>query len=193
MASCPSREGKRCNCEPRYRGHVKDASGRKIRSHWTSSKAEALAWRQEAVIALRQGRLRPAAPTTVNEAGDALILGMRTGAVLDRSGKPYKPKTVRTLRTRAEDVRLPVARASEGQLAEARRHTGLHRGDASERRVAVDRPQPPRPAARDRAPRDRQRRADGGSVRSPEPSGRPEQPDADRSACHGRGVDPSPT
>lgn len=94
--SCPSRAGKRCNCEPRYRGHVKDASGRKIRCQWTPSKAEALAWRQEAVIALRQGRLRPPSPTTVKEAGDALIRGMRTGAVLDRSGKPYKPKTIRT-------------------------------------------------------------------------------------------------
>lgn len=107
-ASCSSREGKRCNCEPRYRGHVKDASGRKIRSHWTSSKAEALAWRQEAVIALRQGRLRPAAPTTVNEAGDALILGMRTGAVLDRSGKPYKPKTVRTYEHALETYVYPL-------------------------------------------------------------------------------------
>jgi hypothetical protein len=84
--SCASRGGRRCNCEPRYRGHVKGASGRKIRSHWTPSKAEALAWRQEAVIALRQGRLRPASPTTLKEAGDALVLGMRTGAVLDRDG-----------------------------------------------------------------------------------------------------------
>ncbi|MHB1571859.1 MAG: tyrosine-type recombinase/integrase [Solirubrobacteraceae bacterium] len=75
---------------------MKAADGRKIRSHWTASKAEAVAWRQEAVIALRQGRLRRAAPTTVQEAGDALIVGMRTGAVLDRSGKAYKPKTVRT-------------------------------------------------------------------------------------------------
>ncbi len=47
-------------------------------------------------MALRQGRLRPASPTTVKDAGDGLVLGMRTGAVLDRSGKRYKPKTVRT-------------------------------------------------------------------------------------------------
>lgn len=95
-ASCASRAGKRCNCQPRYRGHVKDATGRKIRSQWTASRAEAIAWRQEAVIALRQGRLRPPSPTTVKEAGDAPIDGMRSGAVLDRSGKRYKPKTIRT-------------------------------------------------------------------------------------------------
>jgi hypothetical protein len=86
-ASCPSHEGKRCNCEPRYRGHVKDASGRKIRSHSTPSKAEALSWRQEAVIALRQGRLRPASPTTVKDAVEALLLGMRTGAVTIRDDR----------------------------------------------------------------------------------------------------------
>ncbi|MHB8659814.1 MAG: tyrosine-type recombinase/integrase [Solirubrobacteraceae bacterium] len=107
-ASCPNREGKRCNCEPRYRGHVKDASGRKIRSHWTPSKAEALAWRQEAVIAQSQGRLRLAPPTTAKEAGDALVLGMRTGAVLDRSGKAYKPKTTRTYEHALETYVYPL-------------------------------------------------------------------------------------
>ena len=29
------------------------------------------------------------------QAGIALVAGMRSGAILDRSGKPYKPKTVR--------------------------------------------------------------------------------------------------
>lgn len=106
--SCLSKAGKRCNCEPHYRGHVKDALGRKIRSHWTSSKAEALAWRQEAVIALRQGRLRRAAPTTVKVAGEELVTGMRTGAVLDRSGKPYKPKTIRTYEHSLDTYVLPV-------------------------------------------------------------------------------------
>jgi len=107
-SSCASCAGKRCNCAPRYRGHVKDASGRKIRSHWTASKAEAIAWRQEAVIALRQGRLRPPTPTTVKEAGEALVFGMRTGAVLDRSGKPYKPKTVRTYEHALETYVYPM-------------------------------------------------------------------------------------
>jgi integrase len=106
--SCASRSGKRCNCGPRYRGHVKDGSGRKIRSHWTASKAEAIAWRQEAVIALRQGRLRPPTPTTVKDAGDALIAGMRSGAVLDRSGKPYKPKTIRTYEHALETYVYPL-------------------------------------------------------------------------------------
>jgi hypothetical protein len=30
--SCASRAEKRCNCAPRFRGHLKDSAGRKIRS-----------------------------------------------------------------------------------------------------------------------------------------------------------------
>jgi integrase len=88
--------GKRCNCPKRYRANKKDPATRKlIRSHWTLSRAEAIAWRQEAVVAIRHGRLRSSTPTTVRGAGAALIAGMRTGAILDRSGERYKPKTIR--------------------------------------------------------------------------------------------------
>ena len=153
-ASCTSRSGKRCNCEPRYRGHVKDASGRKIRSHWTPSKAEAIAWRQEAVIALRQGRLRPPSLTTVKDAGEALILGMRTGAVLDRSGKPYKPKTTRTHEHALETYIYP--------LLGHRKVSSLKRADiqafVEEMRASAALPSTVHnrldPLLRDRAPRD---------------------------------------
>ena len=47
------------------------------------------------MVAVRHGRLRASTPTTVRQAGIALVAGMRSGAILDRSGKPYKPKTVR--------------------------------------------------------------------------------------------------
>jgi integrase len=93
---CASRRGRRCNCAACYRGEVRDASGRKVRSSWSTSRAQALAWEQEATVAVRRGRLRASTPTTVRHAGVALVAGMRSGAILDRSGKPYKPKTVRT-------------------------------------------------------------------------------------------------
>ena len=48
------------------------------------------------MVAVRHGRLRASTPTTVRQAGIALITGMLSGAILDRSGKPYKPKTVRS-------------------------------------------------------------------------------------------------
>ena len=93
---CASERGKRCNCVARYRGEVRDARGRKVRSAWSTSRAQAVAWEKEAMVAVRHGRLRASTPTTVRQAGIALIAGMRSGAILDRSGKPYKPKTVRS-------------------------------------------------------------------------------------------------
>ena len=48
------------------------------------------------MVAVRHGRLRASTPTTVRQAGIALITGMLSAAILDRSGKPYKPKTVRS-------------------------------------------------------------------------------------------------
>ncbi len=96
------------------------------------------------------------------------------------------------VRARARNLRLPAAWPPEGQLAQAIRHPGLRRGDASHRRLAVDRPQSPGPAPRDRAPSDRQRRADGRPVRPVEAAGRPQQPHPDRSARDGRGSDRCP-
>jgi len=92
---CASHRGKRCNCVARYRGEVRDARGRKVRSAWSTSRAQAISWEKEAMVAVRHGRLRASTPTTVRQAGIALVAGMRSGAILDRSGKPYKPKTVR--------------------------------------------------------------------------------------------------
>ena len=105
---CATRRGKRCNCVAYYRGEVRDASGRKVRSAWSTSRAQALAWEQEATVAVRRGRLRASTPTTVKQAGAALVAGMRSGAILDRSGKPYKPKTVRTYEHALETYIYPV-------------------------------------------------------------------------------------
>lgn len=69
--------------------------GKLVRCPWTVSKAQAIAWRQEAAIAVRQGRLRSSSGTTVRDAGELLVAGMRSGAILDRSGKRYKPSTIR--------------------------------------------------------------------------------------------------
>jgi integrase len=87
---------------------VRDASGRKVRSAWSTSRAQALAWEQEATVAVRRGRLRASTPTTVKQAGAALVAGMRSGAILDRSGKPYKPKTVRTYEHALETYIFPL-------------------------------------------------------------------------------------
>lgn len=94
--SCKSIEGGRCNCSPSYMAHVWDNRAGKRIYKTCRTKTEAKQWRHDALAALRAGTL--AAPTrqTVQQAGDDLIAGMRTGAILDRSGKPYKPATLRS-------------------------------------------------------------------------------------------------
>src|SRR5436309_16137845 len=53
--------------------------GRKVRSAWSTSRAQAVAWEKEAMVAVRHGRLRASTPTTVRQAGIALITGMLSG------------------------------------------------------------------------------------------------------------------
>ena len=110
---CASERGKRCNCVAHYRGEVRDARGRKVRSAWSTSRAQAVAWEEEAVVAVRRGRLRASTPTTVRQAGIALAAGMRSGAILDRSGKPYKPKTIRSYEHALENYIYPLLGSRE--------------------------------------------------------------------------------
>jgi len=60
---CASDRGRRRNCVARYRGEVRDAAGRKVRSAWSTSRAQAVAWEKEAFVAVRHGRLRASTPT----------------------------------------------------------------------------------------------------------------------------------
>jgi integrase len=72
--------------------------GKRIRKHFDRI-GEAKTWREDAAGAIRQGRMRAPTSTTVDQAADALIAGMRDGSILDRSGAPYKPSTVRSYDT----------------------------------------------------------------------------------------------
>lgn len=94
--SCRSRGGGRCNCAPTYQAHVHDkATGRRIRRTFATH-AAARTWRQDALVALRHGKLAEAQPkTTVRQACDAWIADARAGVVRPRSGDPFKPGTIR--------------------------------------------------------------------------------------------------
>jgi integrase len=82
---------------------------------------EAKAWRQDAAGALRAGTLRAPFPITLRAAGLALVAGMKDGAILDRSGKPYKPSTCRGYEVSLNKHVLP-------QIGD-KRLTELHRRD----------------------------------------------------------------
>src|SRR3954452_1288604 len=133
-------QGARCTCAPRFKAEVYSArEGKKIRRNFDSLGA-AKTWREDASGAVRQGKMRAPTTTTLREAADALIAGMRDGSVLDRSGKPYKPSTIRGYE---RVLRLRVLPAL-GHV----RLSGLERRDVQRLRIhrARRHPQPAPPA-----------------------------------------------
>lgn len=118
--SCRSRGGGgRCNCKPTYQAHVFDnRTGKRTRKTFPTE-AAAKTWRQDAVIALRTGGLAPSRTPTLTEALDDLIEGMTSGRILDRTGKPYKPATVRSYAIASEKYLKP--RLGQWRLSELRR------------------------------------------------------------------------
>ncbi len=124
----------RCSCKPRFQAAVYSTrEGKKIRKHFDTEGA-ARTWREDAGGAVRKGRMRAPTTTTVRQAADALVAGMRDGSILDRSGTPYKPSTVRSyegaLRLRIVDeiggMRLSALdRRTVQELVEKWRRDGL--------------------------------------------------------------------
>jgi hypothetical protein len=58
--------------------------------------AVARVWRAEAQSAIHRGKLRAPTAKTLNEAGEDLIEGMRSGRVRTKSGDLYKPSAIRS-------------------------------------------------------------------------------------------------
>lgn len=94
--TCRSRGGGRCSCQPTYQAQVFDGrTGRRI-SKTLPSMAAARTWRQDALVALRNGKLAEAQPkTTMRAACDAWIADARKGIVRTKGGDPFKPGTIR--------------------------------------------------------------------------------------------------
>jgi integrase len=91
----------RCKCGRRLRFQAavwSPKDGKRIRKHFKTMKA-ATDWRDESKGAIRKRIMRAPTTTTVAEAADKLIADMRSGDLLDRSGKPYKPSAVRAYET----------------------------------------------------------------------------------------------
>lgn len=99
--SCSSREGKRCNCDPSYEAWV-SVRGEKQRHSFTSAKhgdaalAAAKNWLADANVARRKGTLRPVTRDTIQQAGEAWVVGAKAGEILARGGRPYKPGLIRS-------------------------------------------------------------------------------------------------
>jgi integrase len=95
---CASQDGRRCSCKPTYSAVVVlgrvNGRPRKKRKPFPSE-AEAVAWRNEALVAIQNGKLRANSPITVRAAAERFIDGARGGAIRNRSGDIYKPSALR--------------------------------------------------------------------------------------------------
>jgi integrase len=105
--ACASRSGGRCNCQPTYQASVWSArESTRIRKTFPTL-AEARAWRSETQTGVRRGTLRAPAHTTVHEAAEELVAGMKSGRVRTRSGDLYKPSAIRSYEAALRDHVVP--------------------------------------------------------------------------------------
>jgi integrase len=117
--ACRSRTGRRCSCKPTYQAQVWSNRDRARLRKTFPTAAAARAWRQDAQVALREGKLRASSSGTLREAADAFLTGTRSGAVCNRSGDPYKPAAIRAYAAALENRVLPAL--GDRRLSELRR------------------------------------------------------------------------
>ena len=112
-----NRRGK-CDCT--WQAEVYDAEAEeKIRKSFPTY-AAARSWRHDALVALREGRLRAVGGATLDEVAAAWLKDARSGAIRNRSGDPYKPSAIRTYETA---LRLRILPELGGRrLSELRRN-----------------------------------------------------------------------
>src|SRR5215211_7637626 len=95
VRSCRSRDGGRCNCSPSYEAWVYSKRDyEKIRKTFRSL-AEAKSWRADAESAVRARALRSPTGTTLAQAAEAWLDGIKAGTIRTRSGDFYKPSAIR--------------------------------------------------------------------------------------------------
>jgi len=92
---CATAEGRKCNCKPTYQAWVRDSRSGKRLYHRCPTRPEARAWRQDALVGLRKGTVRAPTRTTLSEAAEAWLAGVRDGSIRNRSGDRYKPSAIR--------------------------------------------------------------------------------------------------
>jgi integrase len=85
----------RCRCRPSYEASVySKRENRKLRRTFPTL-SEAKAWRADATGAVRRGSIRARSTTTLREAAEAWVEGAKAGTIRDRTGRAYKPSTLR--------------------------------------------------------------------------------------------------
>jgi integrase len=92
-----------------------------IRKHF-HSKREAERWRSELLKPASEGNVIAPSKTTLKEAAEALVAGMKDGTIQNRSGRVYRPATIRRYQLALDNHllptlgRLPVGRVDRAQI-----------------------------------------------------------------------------
>jgi integrase len=95
--SCSTRNGGKCSCSPTFQPRVwSPREKRYINGPTATVKAEAKAWRVDALASLKKGQLKSATKETLSEVGEAFLGSAKSGAIRNRKMAEYKPSVVRS-------------------------------------------------------------------------------------------------
>jgi integrase len=107
--ACPGPRADGKCCTPTFQAYVYDKRNDRLIRHTEPTITGAKQWRRDAIHALEHGDAATLNPSkrTVAAALEALVAGMEDGSVLDRSGRCYRPATVRSYRQASETYIAP--------------------------------------------------------------------------------------
>jgi integrase len=97
------RTGRECDCSPPWEAWVWSSFDKKKIRKTLPTKREAIKWRRRALGLAEAGRLRAPVRITLSETAFSWLEMARAGEILTRSGRKYKPATLRTIE---QDFRL---------------------------------------------------------------------------------------
>lgn len=105
--SCSARNSGRCNCDGGWQASVYSPRDRKKIYKTFALKSEARSWRADAKRSLDRGKLRAPNGRTLREAAATWLKGAERGEIQSRSGRAFKPSTLRGYRLALDERILP--------------------------------------------------------------------------------------
>ena len=106
--NCPALSDGRCKCHAGWEASIYSArDGKKIRKRFVRE-GEARSWRAAAKSGVDLGTLRAPTAATLNDVGMRWLEGAEAGEVASKSGRPFKPKTLRGYRRDLTEKILPL-------------------------------------------------------------------------------------
>lgn len=107
--NCRTRVAGKCNCERTYEASVwSRREGRKLRKSFPTE-AAAKSWRTDALKGVKDGTRRAPSQTTLRQAWDEWLAGVRAGTIRNKSGDAFKPSVVRSYESSMTTKRKALA------------------------------------------------------------------------------------